>query len=290
MQVSEHELELLEQYLDGALAPEQAAELRRRVAEEPALTEAIEQLRLDRALRQQVWQSLEPAANTEKELADRILLRARAWSAPQRQPMRRWRIVQHLATAAACIIIGFALSWAWQRSTQQGPGGNAVGTGVASATPDGSYPMQFVSGDLQPADEANSIGPSQVVVTDPSGQVTDVRSFATRREAQDFVEKLTRARVRLGVAIQTVPAEDPLRQRVAALGNEPALRVREVVKDSPAAKAGVRSGDIILGLDGKRVTGAPAFSAAIASHKGPIDLQILRDAETSIIRVELPEK
>jgi S1-C subfamily serine protease len=55
--------------------------------------------------------------------------------------------------------------------------------------------------------------------------------------------------------------------------------VREVRANSPAAVAGLRTGDLILSLDGQRVRDVRALAAAIESRGGTRVLRIVRDSE-----------
>jgi PDZ domain-containing protein len=95
-------------------------------------------------------------------------------------------------------------------------------------------------------------------------------------------------RPRLGVAIRDVPPDDPQRQFVLALGDMPAIRVTGVIPNSPAAKADLRRGDLILSLGKQTVGDAASFAAAIAAaSRGPTQMQILRQDELISVTVDL---
>ena len=68
----------------------------------------------------------------------------------------------------------------------------------------------------------------------------------------------------LGVSIQELTAD--LARSFAAKTEEGVL-VAEVVADSPAARAGILAGDIIVSIDGKRIEGPTMFRHAIADTK-----------------------
>jgi hypothetical protein len=105
--VSEQDLELLEEYLDGALAPDEIGRLCARLAAEPALSAELDELRAARATRAAVWTSLEPSE------ADAMRFAARVAGAARRQD--RWSRVGVYArfgsAAAACLLVGFFLGW-----------------------------------------------------------------------------------------------------------------------------------------------------------------------------------
>jgi serine protease Do len=93
---------------------------------------------------------------------------------------------------------------------------------------------------------------------------------------------------------------------VRGVGAEGALgfAVRDVVDDSPAARSGLRAGrggpgtgggaeagDIIVAVNGERITNPGDIGRAIVTS-GPgrtISLQVLRESRTVMIRLILPE-
>src|SRR5690242_13635584 len=65
--------------------------------------------------------------------------------------------------------------------------------------------------------------------------------------------------------------------------------VTQVEPDSPGAKAGLKTGDVITGVDGQSVTGAGQLQVAVGQkHPGAkIDLQVVRDGKTITLPVTL---
>jgi len=95
-------------------------------------------------------------------------------------------------------------------------------------------------------------------------------------------------RPRLGVAIHEVGPDDPQRVMFPALADIPAIRIIKVLPNSPATRAQLRPGDLILTLAGQAVGDGPSFAAAItAAKRGPTKLQILRQDEVISVIVDL---
>ncbi|MFF9622415.1 S1C family serine protease [Streptomyces griseosporeus] len=89
---------------------------------------------------------------------------------------------------------------------------------------------------------------------------------------------LAHGRVRrawLGLAGTPAPLPPPLRDR---LGQDAGLRVVQVVPDSPAARAGLRSGDLLLTAGDRPVTGAQALQRLMLADAigRPLPLTALR--------------
>jgi len=91
----------------------------------------------------------------------------------------------------------------------------------------------------------------------------------------------------LGVQVREVGKDDAMRQQLAALGSQPALRVEEVVAGSAAQRGGMRVGDLILAIAGEAVGDAPTFAAVIASRSGTTELRVLRASEVVNLNVDI---
>jgi S1-C subfamily serine protease len=108
-------------------------------------------------------------------------------------------------------------------------------------------------------------------------------------------ELLTRGRVRrafLGLTGQTRPV-DRRRARLLGLTQETAVEIVAVEPASPAGQAGLREGDIIVGLDGRPVTRIDDLHRALAAHTVgvPLALGIVRAGarqELTVTPVEAP--
>jgi len=90
----------------------------------------------------------------------------------------------------------------------------------------------------------------------------------------------------MGVAINDVTPENA---SFFHLNNATGALVSQVEPDSPAAKAGVKVGDVITELDGKKVENSGQLQAAISGrHPGDkVTLGIFRDDKTTSIPITL---
>jgi putative serine protease PepD len=66
-------------------------------------------------------------------------------------------------------------------------------------------------------------------------------------------------------------------------------RIEEVSDGTPAAKAGLQAGDLVTGIDGKRVRSAAELSGTVASHKpgDELRLEVKRNGKTRTVTVTL---
>ena len=68
------------------------------------------------------------------------------------------------------------------------------------------------------------------------------------------------------------------------------LLVKSVKKDSPAAKAGLKAGDVITKIDGKSVSNTFDISRALSAKKeGQVNLTYIRDKRSNTVKIT-PEK
>lgn len=81
------------------------------------------------------------------------------------------------------------------------------------------------------------------------------------------------------VPFKVTPAMDPKQGiGVAGWGGEQNVQVGEVEQDSPAARAGLRTGDLFMTVNGQQVASLVTVQQAIIHSKGkPVDFQILRN-------------
>ena len=105
------------------------------------------------------------------------------------------------------------------------------------------------------------------------------------RIATELIENGSIKRARLGV--NYAPASPALRQALDLPAG--AAQVGSVVEGSAAERAGVREGDVILGVDGRKLDNALALSTIIGSLQpgAKVDLLINREGEEEVLRVTL---
>jgi hypothetical protein len=91
----------------------------------------------------------------------------------------------------------------------------------------------------------------------------------------------------LGVTLSELRADHQLRRRYAMLGERAALSVDEVAPASPAEKAGLKPGDLILQFQDQPIGDLTTWSAMLAGGGGEGKLLILRDGNPKSIKIDL---
>jgi serine protease Do len=126
----------------------------------------------------------------------------------------------------------------------------------------------------------------QVPLTPRVGQTPQVRVMPQVGELnRDFL--MLRGGRQIGAGLM------PLTKQLAdyfGVGEGTGLLINDVRADSPAAKAGLRAGDVIVEVEGREVKGMGDFIRAIGEKKeGDVNLTIVRDRNRQTVRVT-PEK
>jgi serine protease Do len=181
---------------------------------------------------------------------------------------------------------------------------NSVTQGIVSAKgrtlPDGSY-VPFLQTDVA-INPGNSGGP----LFNLAGEVVGINSQIYSRSggyqgvsfaipvdvAMNVSQQLQStghvARGRLGVTVQPV---DATLAKTFGLPQPEGALVSDVDDDGPADKAGLKSGDVILGLDGQPVDESSQLPARVAALKPgqKSKLSVWRDGKTKELSVEVGE-
>jgi serine protease Do len=85
---------------------------------------------------------------------------------------------------------------------------------------------------------------------------------------------------------------DRVMAEALGLENKRGIIVGDVIEDSPADKGGLKEDDIIISLDGDKITSFEAFRTRIASYKpdDTISLDIIRDGDERTLKITLGER
>ena len=107
MSVSEQDIEIVEEWLDGELTPQQVEALRSRLSAEPQLAEAADRLRSDKQLRCQLFQAFEPSQAEIERLVGAVrrdVRKEELWGS-------RLRTLSRVSGIAASIGAVFFVGW-----------------------------------------------------------------------------------------------------------------------------------------------------------------------------------
>jgi serine protease Do len=126
----------------------------------------------------------------------------------------------------------------------------------------------------------------------PSGSFSGMGFAIPTQIVQPTVESLVRYgkvdHSYIGVGITDVTPEN---SKFFDLKDANGAVISEVQPESPGAKAGLKVGDVIVGLDGKKVLGAGELQAEVSSKRPgtKVSLDVLRDGKSVNVPVTLEE-
>jgi anti-sigma factor RsiW len=174
MSVTDSDLEQLDTLLDGEMPEQEAQVLRRRLIFEPALSAAMQTLEMERSLRVQVWQSMEP----DQAAMDRVAARVDRKMNNHLRFARSLSNFRRLTAAAACIVVGVMVGryGNWDRLT-----------GGAAPTNNNT---QLVTSEAHPPAPVPTAQPVKLAVVDDYGRVVDYVTFPSQEEANKFTNEL----------------------------------------------------------------------------------------------------
>ena len=107
-------------------------------------------------------------------------------------------------------------------------------------------------------------------------------ALRSRAEALGRGESVERPR--LGIAVAPGRVARRLRRSVG-LPDRDGVLVRDVEADSPAARAGIRDGDLIVEIAGQPITEVDQLQEAIASATMPFDVKVVRATDERTVSV-----
>ena len=106
-----------------------------------------------------------------------------------------------------------------------------------------------------------------------------------QRRAEALASGSAPTRPRLGIAIAPARAARRMRSAVG-LPERDGLLVRGVENDSPAGKAGIERGDLLVGVNQQPLSSVDALFDALEAG-GELNLQVLRGTEERTVSVPL---
>ena len=183
--------------------------------------------------------------------------------------------------------------------------GQTVTMGIVGATGRGGFGIEHYEDFIQ-TDAAINPGNSGGALINVRGELIGINTAIVARSggsqgvgfavptnmARPVMEQILKQgkviRGYLGVSIQTMSPE--LAKSFGSKTTQGAL-VADVVPDGPAAKAGLRRGDIVLAVNGEPVLDSRRLTLRIsqAAPGTAVDLKLLRDGQEQNIRVTLGE-
>lgn len=192
-------------------------------------------------------------------------------------------------------VVAIGAPFGFENSVTQG-----IVSGKGRVLPDGSY-VPFLQTDVA-INPGNSGGPlfnldGEVIginsqIYSRSGGYQGV-SFAIPMDvAMDVANQLREhghvSRARLGVTIQSL---DQALARSFGLDQPQGALVASVEKDSPAAKAGIREGDVILSVEGRSIDDSSELPVIVASRQpgSKVDIEVWRQSRKRNLSVTLGE-
>jgi serine protease Do len=179
--------------------------------------------------------------------------------------------------------------------------GGTVTAGIVSAhgRDIGPSPYDYMQIDAA-VNKGNSGGPSfnlagevvgvNTAIYSPTGVSVGIAFAIPARTANEVIEQLKATgsvkRGWLGVRIQNI---DEAAAASLGLGEAKGALVAEVTSPSPAAEAGIKTGDAILAVNGHKIADSRDLARQIASFApgAKIDVKVLRDQKEQVIPVKL---
>ncbi len=157
--------------------------------------------------------------------------------------------------------------------------------------------------DVIQTDAAINPGNSGGPLVDAQGRVIGINTaIADPGSAQNvgFAIPITNAKAIIGqlrqgrqpalLGVRTVDV-DQARLDGKSVNVDQGAFVQDVTSGTPAARAGIEAGDVVVAVDGKRVTSAASLGGAIREHKpgDEVEIELDRDGESVTVHATLAE-
>jgi S1-C subfamily serine protease len=117
----------------------------------------------------------------------------------------------------------------------------------------------------------------------PPGTEEDLRRFS-EQFPRSLDRLLSPGRARLGIGVQDLTPD-----LAAYFGVSAGVLVSNVDADRPAAKAGLRAGDVITAIDGKAVKSPGELVDQLAGKQGDVTISVTRDKKALTLKATLDE-
>jgi putative serine protease PepD len=107
-----------------------------------------------------------------------------------------------------------------------------------------------------------------------------------------FAIPMKQVRVTATQILATGEARYPVIGASVNTGKNNGAKVSDVPEGTPAADAGLKAGDVVTGIDGRRVTDGIDLIVAIRSHQPGevVDLSVVRSGKRQSVKVKLDSK
>ena len=126
-------------------------------------------------------------------------------------------------------------------------------------------------------------------IADP-GSAQNVGFAIPISNAKAIIEQLRQGRQPALLGVQTVDVEQAKLDGDTVEVDEGAY-VQEVTDGAPAARAGIKAGDVVVAVDGKKIASAAALGGVIRQHKpgDEVEIEIDRQGESITVHATLTE-
>lgn len=142
--------------------------------------------------------------------------------------------------------------------------------------------LTFAHAQQAAADEDHEDG--RIVDLSADGSGSDIKAEADEHAVEP-------AQPAYWLGLQGAPIESDLLRTHLQLADDVGVVVADVMKDSPAEKAGLRKHDILLEVNGTQITDMAVLQQAVAnSHGKPLELKLIRLAKEETMEVTPEER
>jgi serine protease Do len=127
-------------------------------------------------------------------------------------------------------------------------------------------------------------------IADP-GEAQNVGFAIPISQAKPIIDQLAQGKQPAYLGVYTTDAGSTTAQQLGVTADSGAV-VTRISSDSPADKAGIKTGDVIVELGGIKVTSSADLGNAVRRHKPDekVDVVVIRDGERKTVQATLAER